>query len=239
MGASPTIMKPSMAVLLLALAALACSAAAQDALATVDSTGPAGSAGPSKDVSVFSVFPFNEGRQFEIGEVGEVFLGFQNRHKSYVNVTYLHGALYHPSDATRYVQNFTRALYGISVPAGVEVSVDYYFRPDAMLEPMTAGFFATVEYTDGISNFTHTFFNGTVELVQPPASAFDAQSLFLFVGFAAAIGVGGYALMNQKKSESKGAAAPAERGTSSKIRTDFLPDAIRKSKGKKKGKGKR
>lgn len=71
----------------------------------------------------------------------------------------------------------------VVVPAGQEVSLSYFVRPDPLLEPRDFILAATVLYEDpdGRGVYASTFFNATIELVDPVGMI---DTVYLSVGLA-------------------------------------------------------
>jgi len=82
------------------------------------------------------------------------------------------------------MQQFSVSEFGNTViPAGQEVSLSYFVRPDPQLEPRDFILAATVLYEDpdGRGAYASTFFNSSIELVEPTGS-FD--TLYVSVALA-------------------------------------------------------
>eukprot|EP00951_Prasinocladus_malaysianus_P015737 scaffold121304_cov43-Prasinocladus_malaysianus.AAC.1 len=79
------------------------------------------------------------------------------------------GSLNSPLDFGIYVQNFTLTNYGLKVDPDGQASLLYKFRPDAALHPREFTVALTVFYTTSQGAMsTSTFFNSTIEIVEPP-----------------------------------------------------------------------
>jgi len=147
---------------------------------------------PSPDVRTAYVFPDFPAKKIPSGEIVEVLLGFTNTGRKEFNITTITASLNHPVDTRYYIQNFTKAEYGLLVGSEEQVSLSYKFRPDPMLEPRDFVLILSVFYHDeGLTNYTTPFFNNTISITEPDI-AFDFQKLFLYVGFAAVLGLIGF-----------------------------------------------
>jgi hypothetical protein len=172
--------------------------------------------GPSPDVSTVFVFPDHPNKVITAGEIVEVLLGFVNNGDREFNITYVFASLNHPLDYRYYIQNYTRAEYGLLVQPNEQVSVSYRFRPDPLLEPRDFGLVVNVLYEDESGRIYHNaFFNGTVT-IEEPDTGFDLQQLFLTVGFFGVLGLGGYFAL---QSFGASGAAKKERRASGSFRT--------------------
>jgi len=148
--------------------------------------------GPSPSVTTAFVFPDHPNRVITAGQVVEVLLGFVNNGEQEFNITHIGASLNHPQDFKYYIQNYTKAEFGLLVQPKEQVSVSYRFRPDPLIEPRDFGLVVSVYYQDESgANFTTAFFNGTISIVEPD-NDFDLQQLFLYIGFFGVLGLAGY-----------------------------------------------
>jgi len=148
--------------------------------------------GPSPDVSTAFVLPDHPNKVITAGDIVEVLLGFVNNGDREFNITSVSASLNHPLDFRYYIQNYTRAEYGLLVQPKEQVSVSYRFRPDPLLEPRDFALVVSVFYEDESgTNFTNAFFNGTITIAEAD-TGIDLQQLFLTVGFLGVVGLGGY-----------------------------------------------
>jgi len=144
----------------------------------------------SPDVETAAVFPDFPEKKITTGGIVELLLGFTNNGQKKFNVSGIDASLNYPIDFSVYIQNFTKAPYGIVVEPSEIVSFAYRFWPDQMLEPRDFGFLAHVYYADedGV-NYTTTFFNSTIILVEAE-STFNLELFFVYVGIFGVIGLG-------------------------------------------------
>lgn len=182
---------------------LAASAIAQDE-SLMDAAMPAASAVsrphpltnlPSAAPGIETTFIFPEHNtkvpQLPAGDIIEVLVGFHNGASSPYNITAVMGSLNSPLDFGIYVQNFTHMTYGLQVDRDGQASISYRFRPDPALHPREFTVALSVFYTNSLGQmFSNTFFNSTIEIVEPPRSI-DAEILFLWVLL---LGSAGFAL---------------------------------------------
>jgi len=137
------------------------------------------------------VFPDQPSQEFPIGKPINVVLGFTNTGDSYFDITEIAASLHHPQDWSVYIQNYTARAVEYSVAPGEQVSVQYAFMPDPMLEPHTFGLSLHVWYRTLDQNFTNAFFNSSVALVDDTESL-DPQLLFTYVGILAVAGLAAF-----------------------------------------------
>jgi len=171
--------------------------------------------GPSPLVFTTFLFPDHQSLGLPAGDIIDVLLGITNTfqteeevegaeevHEKVVgptfNVTMIFASLNHPQDFKYFIQNYTRFEYGVLVGPGEQATFNYRFRPDPLLEPRDFGMLFHVVYQDLSTNITHfhTFFNGTVEIVEP-YTAFDVQLLFTYTLIFGVLGLIGFALYNK------------------------------------------
>jgi len=177
---------------------------------------------PHADIS--AVFPINPSLEFEGGEVAEVLMGFRNIGDMVYNVSAIVASLHHPSDFRYFIQNFTQLNYQAIVTPNHEITLSYPFRPDSLVETGKFGLAITVFYADNSRNYTTTFFNQTVQIVEPPMG-FDSQTFFLIAGAIGMATVGGYVLMNRPGSVKKSrptAATVAAAAAPTEVNSDWL-----------------
>lgn len=136
---------------------------------------------PSADIVTAVVFPNNQNKDFPIGEISTVVVGIQNRGSKPINVTNVCGSLNSQFQFHVYIQNFTQQNYGQMIDSGMEASYEFKFFPATQLEPMALAMALTVFYEDVDTAFGSTFFNATVNFVDPAAAPFDVRSTFKLV----------------------------------------------------------
>jgi len=145
----------------------------------------------SPHVSCTYIFPESPNEEFIIGNTVEILLGLSNTGEAPINVTSVSASLRYPTDWRYFIQNFTRQAVSVIVRSGEEATFIYRFVPDPMLEPRDFGISAEVFYHDFEGgNFTSSFFNDTVKLVESSESI-DLQTLFTYIGI---VGVAGLVL---------------------------------------------
>jgi hypothetical protein len=147
------------------------------------------------DIAVTYIFPMNPDKKLVAGELVDLLLGVKNfaPDRSF-NITFIEASLRHPADFRYYIQNFTEfAFEDMIVGPLEELTISYFFTPNELLEPRDFGLVAEVYYIDMSDNneYYHTFFNGTVEIIEPEGSL-DAQTFFTYSGAIAVLGLLGF-----------------------------------------------
>jgi len=161
----------------------------QDEFDTKDFTTPTQSAPQlPPGITTAFVFPDYPDRKITLGEPIEVLLAFVNHGYTAMNITHMSAGLSHPLDRNYYIQNYSKAEYGLTVNPNEQISVSYRFRPDTMLDPRDYGLVAIVYYHDEVGRqHASPFFNGTITLIEPH-TVFDFQQFTVYVFFLAIIG---------------------------------------------------
>ncbi|EXJ84531.1 hypothetical protein A1O3_05200 [Capronia epimyces CBS 606.96] len=150
------------------------------------------STSPALAVTVEASFPDAEifGIKLVNGEATESILSFLNEEPDPVTIQFIGGSLW-TSDPqnSRIVRNLTTAQYAVEIPPGEKQSLPYRFQTNLHPQDLRLNLAAVVMSQSTF--YTLQAFNGTVTVVDPDASIFDPQILFLyFFLLAAAIGVG-------------------------------------------------
>ncbi|KYQ93346.1 translocon-associated protein TRAP alpha subunit [Tieghemostelium lacteum] len=140
------------------------------------------------DVSFSYIFPDYQDKHFPAGAVVEVLVGFTNNAESQFNISHIFASLNHAQDMRYHIQNYTRGEYGITVQPGRQATLAYRFVPDERLEPRIFGLLITLDYQDSTQNYTYTFFNSTINIVDKEI-AFDVEKLFLFIFLVGIVGL--------------------------------------------------
>merc|ERR1711934_621045 len=144
----------------------------------------------SADVSTAFVFPDHPTRRFVIGQPVQVLVGLKNLGSSTLNVTTIAGAFNSPVDVRQFVQNFTEQGVNVTVAPESAMTFAYTFAPDPRHEPVKLLFAASIFYQDAETGqkYSSTFFNSTVELIEPPASV-DTKTIFSWVGLTSVVAI--------------------------------------------------
>jgi hypothetical protein len=176
----------------------------------------------SPDARVGFLFPETVNNTFVAGVPVELLLTMSNGGKKPLALSTLFATLYHPQDYKYQILNFTRLNVNLTLAPGSDVSLTYTFTPDPYLEPRAFGLAVQILYTDGASNFSHTFFNDTVTIAEPPSS-FDAQTVFVGMAVLGLLALGAYAFsgvfQKLRKTTKRGAAATRSTGATATATT--------------------
>ena len=142
-------------------------------------------------------------------------VGFRNLRDTAVNVSMVAGSL---SQVGGYTQDVGAVGYGLSVPAGAELTLPYAFAANPTLGALPYTLELSVFYQAAGENFASTAFNATVRMAEPGEGALDVEALSMWL-LLAALGAGGWMAFKPevgKKSGAKAKAAPrVETGTKS------------------------
>jgi len=154
----------------------------------------------AEGVTLRSIFPHQPEKKFGAGVQHEVLIGFENQNENAFHIEFVRGLLTLSVDFNYFVQNFTGALYNISVPSGQEVSLVYRFKPDISIEARQYGLVLQVFYTnDDNETYLSPAFNGTIDIFESH-SAFDGKAIFAnitIIGILVLAGFAGYKYMTK------------------------------------------
>ena len=163
-------------------------------------------------------------------------VGFRNLRDTAVNVSMVAGSL---SQVGGYTQDVGAVGYGLSVPAGAELTLPYAFAANPTLGALPYTLELSVFYQAAGENFASTAFNATVRMAEPGEGALDVEALSMWL-LLAALGAGGWMAFKPeggKKSGAKAKAAPrVETGTKSTAdKSEWLEGTAWSAKPKDKG----
>ncbi|KAL2426243.1 hypothetical protein ABEF95_002461 [Exophiala dermatitidis] len=148
------------------------------------------STSPALAVTVEASFPDAEifGIKLVNGKPSEAVLSFLNEEPEPVTVQFIGGSLWTLESNPRIVRNLTTAQYAVEIPAGEKQSLPYRFQTNMHPQDLRLNLAAVVNAQSTF--YTLQAYNGTVSVVEPDASIFDPQILFLyFFLLASAAGV--------------------------------------------------
>ena len=159
---------------------------------------------------IYTVFPNNQALQ--AGRPSEIFLGFKNNGKSPFRVSGLRGSLYYLNEARYAVENYTLVSQDLVVESGQQYSFAYRFASHPVLLG-EFGFFAQIFYNDGENrNYTTTFWNSTVTIVEPEAE-FEFQSIFQYSFIIAVFAAVAFVLYKKFAVSSKSSAGVSKKAS--------------------------
>jgi len=161
--------------------------------------------------------------QFPAGDEIKVVVGVHNDGPAAYNISAALGSLNSPSDFRIHLQNFSQQAYFASVAPGEEASLEYRFRPDALIPaPREFTVALTLLYADAAGKpHASTFFNRTVQIVEK-AKLLDTQLLSVWAVLAALVGGVGYVAYGYLRTLA--AFRPVKRRTARKA--DAAPKAL-------------
>ncbi|KIW21065.1 hypothetical protein PV08_01644 [Exophiala spinifera] len=150
------------------------------------------STSPTLAVTVEASFPDAEifGIKLVNGKPSEAILSFMNEEPDPVTIQFVGGSLWTPDVANpRIVRNLTTAQYAVEISPGEKESLPYKFQTNMHPQDLRLNLAAVVSSHNTF--YTLQAFNGTVSVVEPDASIFDPQILFLYIFLlACTLGVG-------------------------------------------------
>jgi len=143
-------------------------------------------------VSVEASFPNAEifGIKLVNGKPTEAILSFLNEEPDPVTIQFVGGSLWTlDAQNPRIIRNLTTAQYAVEIPSGEKQTLPYRFQTNMHPQELRLNLAAVISSTNTF--YTLQAFNGTVSIVEPDASLFDPQILFLYlVLLACTVGVG-------------------------------------------------
>ncbi|KAK2392922.1 hypothetical protein P8452_29729 [Trifolium repens] len=133
---------------------------------------------PGIDTAV--VFPKNNAKLVKGGEEAELLVGLKNDGQSSLKVVAIKASLHLPFDHQLLVQNLTVQVFNKgSVPSSVQATFPYIFTVSKFLQPGPFDLVGTIVYEIDQHPYQNTFYNGTIEVVEPGV-LFSMESVFLF-----------------------------------------------------------
>ena len=115
---------------------------------------------------------------FPSGKDIQVLLGFRNTGEASLTVTHIAGTLRAPGLGTFYVANFTKRVIEVVVEPGKEASFLYIFFIESQLAGHDFNIEFSVFYQDSAEQYSTTFFNSTIQVLEP-VGVIDTQVLLM------------------------------------------------------------
>jgi len=141
----------------------------------------------SVDVKVHASFPQSEifGVKLVNDHPTQALLTFSNEEKEAVNLMFVGGSLWAPDPLTngetsKVVRNLTSSRYNLQIPAGESESISYEFSTTMHPQELRLAIMAIVTTEKG-AIYSLNAYNETVSVVEPDASLFDPQLIFLYL----------------------------------------------------------
>eukprot|EP01025_Chloroclados_australasicus_P039600 TRINITY_DN4107_c0_g1_i4.p2 TRINITY_DN4107_c0_g1~~TRINITY_DN4107_c0_g1_i4.p2 ORF type:complete len:265 (-),score=31.88 TRINITY_DN4107_c0_g1_i4:419-1213(-) len=147
--------------------------------------------GKMEDVKVKCVLPNHGTKLIPAGEVVDVLVGIQNGSPEMLNVTAAMGSINFPQNFSFYVQNFSLYQYHQVVAPQQSLSLLYQVRSDPNLYARDWIFAFTLFYHSNGVQYSNTFFNESVTVVEPDR-AIDFEMLFMYVVLLGLLAIGGF-----------------------------------------------
>ncbi|MCJ1247759.1 hypothetical protein MMC30_004974 [Trapelia coarctata] len=142
---------------------------------------------PNLAVKVSTSFPSSEifGVKLVNGHPTQALLSIINEEPKPVNVAFIGGSLWGPDPKTngesqRIVRNLTSTRFNVQIPAGEKESVSYSFATELHPQDLRLLLVAVLSSADG-TMYSFNAFNETISIVEPDASFFDMQLIFLYL----------------------------------------------------------
>ncbi|CAL5190057.1 unnamed protein product [Lathyrus oleraceus] len=131
-------------------------------------------------VDTICVFPKNIARLVKVGEEAELLVGLKNDGQSSLNVVGIKASVHFPFDRHLLVQNLAVQVFNNgSVPSSAQASFPYIFSVSKFLQPGPFDLVGTFVYEMDQHPYQNTFYNGTIEVVEPGV-LFSMEFAFLF-----------------------------------------------------------
>jgi hypothetical protein len=136
---------------------------------------------PTLAVSVAVTFPASEifGIKLINGQPTEALLSFNNEETFPVTIEFIGGSLWTDDEESHVVRNLTVTKYNVEIPAGQKETLPYGFTTEMHPQDLRLNLVSIVSNKEG-QYYTLESFNSTVSVVEPEASIFDPQIIFLY-----------------------------------------------------------
>ena len=139
-----------------------------------------GSFPSASGIETICVFPKNAAKLVKGGEEAELLVGLKNNGQSILNVVAIKASVHLPFDHRLLVQNLTAQVFNKgSVPSSTQATFPFIFSVSKFLQPGPFDLVGTIVYEIDQQPFQSTFYNGTIEIVEPGV-LFSMESVFLF-----------------------------------------------------------
>ncbi|GAB4838478.1 hypothetical protein Ancab_028022 [Ancistrocladus abbreviatus] len=134
---------------------------------------------PASGVDTVCVFPKNSGKLVPAGEETELLVGIKYDGEASVNVIAIKASVHLPFDHHLLVQNLTAQVFNnASVPPSAQATFPYIFAVSKYLQPGTFDLAGTIVYEIDQQPYQSTFYNGTIEVVEP-SGFLSIETVFL------------------------------------------------------------
>ncbi|XP_004500743.1 translocon-associated protein subunit alpha [Cicer arietinum] len=131
-------------------------------------------------IDTICLFPKNSAKLVKGGEEAELLVGLKNDGQSSLNVVAIKASIHLPFDHHLLVQNLTVQVFNKgSVPSSAQAAFAYIFSVSKFLQPGPFDLVGTIVYEIDQHPYQNTFYNGTIEVVEPGV-LLSMESVFLF-----------------------------------------------------------
>jgi len=148
----------------------------------------------SPDIELTMLFtkPVGDGSELPAGKAVEFVVGVANSGDHDFIIDGVDASFRYPMDYNYHIQNFSAALFGITVKPKQEASVLYSFAPADVFAGRPLGLTINLGYHDADGqDFIEAVFNSTVNITEVE-EGFDIETLFMYLFLLAFMGLLGY-----------------------------------------------
>ncbi|KAJ3427090.1 translocon-associated protein subunit alpha [Anaeramoeba flamelloides] len=160
----------------------------------------------SEFVETKYVVPSFSDLQIKIPTNLKILAGLTNKGKTTYYLQRIGGSIRYPQDYSKVITNVTETDFrGIKLEPGQQIALPYYLYLSEAWQPRTYTLVLQAYYAEQdpvLVNYTSTFFNSTIELLES-GSSFDATMIFTYVAILAGAVFGGVQLYNWKYASGK------------------------------------
>jgi len=147
---------------------------------------------PHIDLSLLFTRPVGDGSELPAGKAVEFVIGVSNSGDHDYIIDGADASFRYPMDYNYHIQNFSTALYGVTVKPKQEASVLYSFVPADVFAGRPLGLMINLAYRDADGqNFIEAVFNSTVNIMEVD-EGFDGETFFMYIFLLAFLGVVGF-----------------------------------------------
>ncbi|KAJ3447438.1 translocon-associated protein subunit alpha [Anaeramoeba flamelloides] len=160
----------------------------------------------SEFVETKFVVPSYPDLQIKIPTNLKILAGLTNKGKTTYYLQRIGGSIRYPQDYSKVITNVTETDFrGIKLEPGQQIALPYYLYLSEAWQPRTYTLVLEAYYAEQdpvLVNYTSTFFNTTIELLES-GSSFDATMIFTYVAILAGAVFGGVQFYNWKYASDK------------------------------------
>jgi len=147
---------------------------------------------PDIDLALLFSKPVGDGSELPAGRPVEFAIGIKNSGDSDFIIDGVDASFRYPMDYNYHIQNFSAAMYGISVKPNQEASVMYSFVPADVFAGRPLGLTINLGYHDADGqDFIEAVFNSTVNIMEVD-EGFDLETLFMYLFLLGLLGLCGF-----------------------------------------------